>query len=82
MEQDKAYLASLQKELIYKRQDLFSSIPTKGYSKKMKDRPLKSEESLHLQKRRKSLLNAMGKALHARDRNKYVSTRTNIEKVQ
>lgn len=48
----------------------------------MKDRPLKSEESLQLQKRRKSLLNAMGKALHARDRNKYVSTRTNIEKVQ
>jgi len=44
MESDRQQLISLKKELSYGKKELFSSLPFKRYNKKLKDKPLMSEE--------------------------------------
>ena len=41
----------------------------------MKDKPLKSQESVRLQWNRKNMLHAMSKAINAREKNKYLSSK-------
>ena len=73
----------LKKELKSKKEDLYSSLPTsKRLSQKMKDNPVNSEESKSLQSRRKSLLLAMSKAMHARERSKYISCKASMDIAQ
>ena len=74
VKQDRALLKKLKKDLKYQQQDLYSSLPTKRFTRKIKNKPLKSQETIEVEERRKSLLGAMQKAVQARDRNKYISS--------
>ena len=44
--QDRQLMTKLKKELRSKQEDLYSSLPSKRFSRKMKDKPMKSDESL------------------------------------
>ena len=74
VKQDRALLKKLKKDLKYQQQDLYSSLPTKRFTRKIKNKPLKSKETIEVEEKRKSLLGAMQKAVQARDRNKYISS--------
>ena len=67
-------MKKLKKDLKYQQQDLYSSLPTKRFTRKIKNKPLKSKETIEIEERRKDLLGAMQKAVQARDRNKYISS--------
>ena len=59
VKQDRALLKKLKKDLKYQQQDLYSSLPTKRFTRKIKNKPLKSKETIEVEEKRKSLLNAM-----------------------
>ena len=74
VKEDKQVLDVLTKTLRAQREDLYSSLPSKDFSRKSKHKPLRSEASVQLHAQRKVFLNVMQKTVIARERNKYLNT--------
>ena len=68
VKQDRALLKKLKKDLKYQQQDLYSSLPTKRFTRKIKNKPLKSKEQIEGKEKRKSLIEAMKKTVQARQK--------------
>lgn len=74
VKEEKQVLDVLTKTLRAQREDLYSSLPSKDFSRKSKHKPIRSEASVQLHAQRKVFLNVMQKTVIARERNKYLNT--------